>query len=482
MEAIDKTDVLREVVIPLSTYSRSAYGVGFSLLQSPRDSGRCFCSLFTAGEPEPDACAEYRQGLFGEKGSVLARCPGGLSMAVLPIPTGESSSAVLLSDGFLAEDPVNGEDGPGGADEGYTDLLARRGEATPKLTAGETDLLVQLMENAAVIYPLLGDAREEQAVPTPTAAVLGERGDEASLVGVSGGMVKIRESLTTFAGSREPLLIESEQGNGRHLIAGLLHKLRPGLEGPFVCENLAVLPEALQEHELFGSKGDSGNGLIGHAAGGTLFLSAVENLTPAAQRLLLSHLSSPGGEEAKAGGNGTAAARIIVSTDRSLGDLVRKGRFRSDLHRRISRLSLFIPPLRERKDDISLLVEHFLRRLTRGNGHDPLSMSRETLLSLQEYSWPGNVRELQNELQRASACGQQELDLGDFSPPVQHAARPPQETMSNIREAVGRLETEIISRTLAETKWNKSQAARILGLSRLGLQKKIDRYGLDRRR
>jgi DNA-binding NtrC family response regulator len=482
MEAIDKTDVLREVIIPLSTYSRSAYGVGFSLLRSPRDSGRCLCSLFTAGESEPDACAEYRRGLFGENGAILARCPAGLSMAVLPSPTGEGRGAVLLSDGFLAEGPVSREAGPEGADAGYAELLARRGEAIPKLSAGETDLLVQLMENAAVIYPLLKDAQGEDEVSAPTASVLGERGNEASLVGVSEGVAKIRDSLSTFAGSREPLLIESEQGNGRHLIAGLLHQLRPGLEGAFVCENLAVLPEALQEHELFGSKGDGGSGLIGHAAGGTLFLNAVENLTPSVQRLLLSHLSSPGGEDAKAGGNGKAPARIIVSTDRSLGDLVRKGRFRSDLHRRISRLTLFIPPLRERKDDIPLLVEHLLRRLARRNGHEPLSMSRETLLSLQEYSWPGNVRELQSELQRAAACGRQELDLGDFSPPVQHAARPPRATMTNIREAVGRLETEIISRTLAETKWNKSQAARILGLSRLGLQKKIDRYGLDRRR
>ncbi len=480
MEAIDKTDILREAVIPLSTYSRSAYGVGFTLLQSPRDSGRCLCPLFTAGELEPDACATFRRGLFSENRAVLARCPAGLTMAFLPIPTGEERNAVLLSDGFIAEGPVSPEDGPGRTDAGYAELLARRGEANPKLSSGETDLLVQLMENAAVIYPLLKDTRDEREV-SAAAAVLGERGDEASIVGVSEGVARIRDSLTTFAGSREPLLIESEQGNGRHLIAGLLHQLHPGPEGAFVCENLAVLPEALQEHELFGPKRDGGSGLIGHAAGGTLFLDAVENLTPSVQRLLLSHLSSPSGEETKAGGNGKAPARIIVSTDRSLGDLVRKGRFRSDLHRRISRLTLFVPPLRERKEDIPLLVKHFLRRLAGGNGHGSLSVGRKTLLSIQEYSWPGNVRELQSELQRAAAFGRQELDLGDFSPPVQHAARPPRATMTNIREAVGRLETEIISRTLSETRWNKSQAARILGLSRLGLQKKIDRYGIDRR-
>ena len=473
-----KSDVLREAIIPLSTFSRSAYGVAFTLLPGPQNPGRCSCSLFAAGEPEPEGCSAFRQSLFEDNTAMLVRCPSGLTLAALPMDTGEDEKAVLLSEGFLVPGSPLGEDAGDASDERYARLVSQRADEIPKLSPPETDLLIQLMENAAVIYPLLKGTDDEAGMSSSSETILNERGSSASLVGVSEGVAKIRDALPTFAESREPLLIESEQGNGRHLIAALLHRLRSGSEGPFVCESLLVLPAPLQEQELFGAKGSKSGGLVENARGGTLFLSAVEHLTPASQRRLFDSLSNDDATER----GGERAARIIVSTDRSLSDLVRKGRFRSDLHRRLSRLTLFIPPLRERKEDIPLLVEHFVKSLSGGNGGALPSVGTETLEALQKYSWPENVRELQSELQRAAAYGKQELDLRDFSPSVQHAARPLQASMTNIREAVGRLETEIISRTLGETKWNKSQAARILGLSRLGLQKKIDRYGLDRRR
>jgi DNA-binding NtrC family response regulator len=478
MQERKKSDVLREAIIPLSTFSRSAYGVAFSLLPGPQNPGRCSCSLFTAGEPEPEECSAFRQSLFEEGAAMLVRCPSGLTLAALPIPTGENERAVLLSEGFLAPGSPLDEDTEGISPERYAGLVSQRVDEIPKLSPSETDLLVQLMENATVIYPLLKGTDDETGASSPSETILSERGSDASLVGISEGVAKIRDALPTFAESGEPLLIESEQGNGRHLIAALLHRMHSGTEGPFVCENLAVLPAPLQEQELFGARGSASGGLIENARGGTLFLNAVEHLTPASQRRLFDFLSN----DAAAESSGKPGARIIASTDRILTDLVRKGRFRSDLHRQLSRLTLFIPPLRERKEDIPLLVEHFLRSFSGGNGRALPAVGSETLEALQKYSWPDNVRELQRELQRAASYGKKEMDLRDFSPSVQHAARPPQASMTNIREAVGRLETEIISRTLGETKWNKSQAARILGLSRLGLQKKIDRYGLDRRR
>jgi len=473
-----KSDVLREAIIPLSTFSRSAYGVAFTLLPDPQNPGRCSCSLFAAGEPEPKECPAFRQRLFEEGAALLVRCPSGLILAAMPIPTGEGEKAVLLSEGFLAPGSSFDEDAGPLSDGRDAGLTAQRADEIPKLSPLETGHLLQLMENAAVIYPLLKGVGDEAGEPSSSETILSERGSGASLVGVSEGVAKIRDSLATFAESREPFLIESEQGNGRHLIAALLHRMRSGQEGPFVCENLSVLPASLQEQELFGARGSASGGLVEKARGGTLFLNAMEHLTPASQRRLFDSLSNDGADES----GGRPAARIITSTDRSLNDLVRKGRFRSDLHRQLSKLTLFIPPLRERKEDIPLLVDHFLRSFSGGNGRALPSLGSETLEALQKYSWPDNVRELQRELQRAAAFGKKELDLRDFSPSVQHAARPPQASMTNIREAVGRLETEIISRTLGETKWNKSQAARILGLSRLGLQKKIDRYGLDRRR
>jgi DNA-binding NtrC family response regulator len=479
MQERKKHDMLREAIIPLSTFSRSAYGVAFTLLPDPQNPGRCSCSLFAAGEPEPEECSAFRQSLFEEGAAVLVRCPAGLTLVAMPVPTGEDERAVLLSEGFLAPGSSIGEDEESFSDGRHTGLAAQRAEEIPKLSSSETDLLVQLMESATVIYPLLNGTEGKAGKPSSSETILSERGSGASLVGISEGVAKIRDALATFAESREPLLVESEQGNGRHLIAALLHRMHSVKEGPFICENLSVLPAPLQEQELFGARGSvPGGGLIEKARGGTLFLNALEHLTPASQRRLFDSLSNDGADES----GGRPVARIIASTDRSLSDLVRKGRFRSDLHRRLSRLTLFIPPLRERKEDIPLLAEHFLRSFAGGNGRSLPSLGSETLEALQKYSWPDNVRELQRELQRATAFGKKELDLRDFSPSVQHAARPPQASMTNIREAVGRLETEIISRTLGETKWNKSQAARILGLSRLGLQKKIDRYGLDRRR
>ena len=478
MQERKKSNVLREAIIPLSTFSRSAYGVAFTLLPDRQNPGRCSCSFFASGEPEPEECFAFRQSLFEEGAAMLVRCPSGLTLAVMPVPTGEDERAILLSEGFLAPGSSVDQGAESFSDGRHVGLTAQRADEIPKLSPSETDLLVQLMENAAVIYPLLKGVDDEAGKPSPSETILSERGSGTSLVGISEGVVKIREALPTFAESREPLLIESEQGNGRHLIAALLHRMHSSQEGPFVCENLSVLPAPLQEQELFGPRGSASGGLMENARGGTLFLNALEHLTPPAQRRLFDTLSNDGADES----GSRPVARIIASTDRSLSDLVRKGRFRSDLHRRLSRLTLFIPPLRERKEDIPLLAEHILKSFAGGNGRPLPSLGSETLEALKKYSWPDNVRELQRELQRAAAFGKKELDLRDFSPSVQHAARPPQASMTNIREAVGRLETEIISRTLGETKWNKSQAARILGLSRLGLQKKIDRYGLDRRR
>jgi DNA-binding NtrC family response regulator len=473
MVSKSKNDSLREAVIPLSTFSRSAFGVGFAFLPDRETLGGCSCQLIAGGEPEPEACTRFRLDLFEGGAAFLANCPAGLTLAALPLITGEGSKAVLLSEGFLPSGVDPPEPKGESVDARYAELISRRADDVPRLSPEKTDLLVQLMENLAVIYPLLKTDENGGETISSAGQLMEERGTKAKLVGVSEGIAKIRDAIPTFAESREPLLMESEQGNGRHLIAALLHRLRSGREGAFVCENLSVLPIPLQEQELFGPKGDGRGGLVRKASGGTLFLTAVEHLTPASQRQLHEHLAT---------GDVNETARIIVSTDRNLAELVRKGRFRSDLHRRLSRLTLFIPPLRERKEDIPLLVEHILGSLPAENGRSRPSLGVETLEALQKYSWPGNVRELQSELLRAASYGRKELDLRDFSPSVQHAARPPQASMTNIREAVGRLETEIISRTLGETKWNKSQAARILGLSRLGLQKKIDRYGLDRRR
>lgn len=472
-----RREKLREGIIPLSVFCRSAYGLGLSLIEQSGKPGECFCAHVTGRDEEGEECLEFRRSLFSRTAVAKTCCPAGVSMIALPLTEDGETTAVLLTDGFLEEgSPPPGE----GTGSGPSGIEPPREGDLQQLSPDEVALLILFVEKSGVLLSVAGAETGSLEAEEGWIAPWREREWGYSLVGSSPGIKRIQEALPTFANSREPVLIESEPGNGRHLVATTIHRLGPWSEGPLIFESLVRLPEALHEMELFGPKGSGTGGLLGHAEGGTLFLDGVEHLSPAAQRALLAFI-----------GNGKAAprrkeisqrARIVASTDRNLSELVRRGRFRSDLQRRFSKLSIFIPPLRERKEDIPELVQHFLRRFSGPSDEKLLQVERETLEFLQEYSWPGNIGELEKELRQAAAYGHPIIRLSDFSPPVQHAARPPRESMRSLREAVGSLETEMISQTLSDTNWNKSQAARILGLSRLGLQKKIDRYSLDRRR
>jgi DNA-binding NtrC family response regulator len=479
VERVRATERLREASIPLSAFCRSAYEVGLNLLDSSLQPGRCFCSEISGDHEAGEDCLKFRRGLFSRTSITQVVCPAGVSMVAMPLLDSGKTYSVLLTDGFLeASSSVRpGKDGNG---DSSAIALPEGAGSLPRLSPEEIALLLVFTEKAGTVLSIVGSAHRE-LVPEDAGVAEWRRGESSySFVGSSPKIARIRETLPTFANSSEPVLIESEPGNGRHLVASLLHRLGPRTGEPLIFENLSLLPESLHEKEIFGRQSDGSQGLAGLAAGGTLFLDGLEHLSPPAQRKLFAFLKDGGTDS---GGNGQAArARIVATTDRSLGELVRKGRFRSDLQRKFSRLTLFLPPLRERKDDIPLLVQHFLPRLADNGTAHPPALEKDTLQALREYSWPGNVRELREELERAGALGEPAITLDDFSPPVQHAARPPRATVKNIREAVGSLETEMISRTLSDTNWNKSQAARILGLSRLGLQKKIDRYGLDRRR
>ena len=457
--------IFKEATVPLSMFSRSAFGVGISAFVSSRKEDRCFCALSLPGSREPDSCGAFRGTLLEETAPARHRCPSGLNIIAAPAGNTAGEPAVLLSDGFLENDEAL----PDGMDT--EDEVAR-------LSTERVDLLMQYMEQTASLFPMICSGTDRAP---------GE-GDDAwqseaarALVGSSAAILKIRETLPTYANSEEAVLIESEEGNGRHLVASLIHRLAHDKKGPFIVENLALLPEIMQEKELFGQKSSGATGLVERAAGGTIFLNGIDRLTAQSQKNLLQLISGTKGARKGAAANG-GGVKIIAATSRSLGELIRKGRFRSDLHRKLSRMTLFLPPLRERREDIPLLADYFLNRVNSRNGERERHFEKGTLQALQAYGWPGNIRELESEIGRSAAFGGEAVSLEDFSPPIQHASRPPRASVTNLREAVGSLEIDMISQTLSETNWNKSQAARILGLSRLGLQKKIDRYGLDRRR
>jgi two-component system response regulator HupR/HoxA len=296
-----------------------------------------------------------------------------------------------------------------------------------------------------------------------------------TIVGVSAAARALREAIPAAANSREPLFIAGEPGSGRGSLAAAVHRAGPHAAGPFIAENLAAIPKTLRETELFGA-GET-TGLLAAAAGGTLYLAGVEQLTARCQERLLTFLTGSKGVS----GAGPPA-RIVASADIDLKEAAGRGRFNRDLADRLTAFTLAIAPLRDRPEDIPLIAAHLVNRRAAALGAAAPVLPPETLDALRMQHWAGNVRELDEELTRAG-CGRAVLQPEDFTALVAGAGRGTAAAPgSSLRQAVGELEVGLISQTLAGTNWNKSRAARELGLSRLGLQKKIDRYGIDRRR
>ncbi len=462
----------RAAAVRLSSFSQSAFGVSLHFLSSPDETARC-CPRSRGEDAESKECRDFQCTLFDREGPQRGLCPAGLTVLSREVTLDNGHRGLLVTDGFVEEDDDSSAS--------RATPIEGPGAEVPRLSPRQSALLDLFLDVAELSLGSSTASRVEEAVLSAREDFWKSKGGDLSLAGVSDGIEKIRRTLATCANSSEPLLIESEQGNGRRLTAIIIHRLGPRCDRPFVCENISVLPDGFQETELFGREGRGRGGLIEQAGGGTLFLEDIDKLTISAQRRLMNFLPKSGAVSTGTKG-GKAAVRIIATSSKKIEALVRKGRFLVDLHRRLRHFTIFIPPLRERREDVPVLVDHFLRHGIGGNGKGPQTVERETLSLLQKYPWPGNARELKNELLSAALKGSRTIGLEDFSPPIQNAARPPQASLSNIKEAVGSLETSMISRTLSETNWNKSQAARILGLSRLGLQKKIDRYGLDRRR
>jgi transcriptional regulator with GAF, ATPase, and Fis domain len=309
------------------------------------------------------------------------------------------------------------------------------------------------------------------------------RYDYKSIVGRTPKMLEMFRLLDRVTETDLPVVVQGDSGTGKELVARAIHHNGRRSAKPFVGENCAAIPETLLESILFGhvrgaftGADRDRKGLFEVANGGTLFLDEVGEMSPGMQTKLLRVLQD--GELRRVGGTQTIATdvRVIAASNRDLSQLVAEGRFREDLYYRLNVVQIRIPPLRERREDIPLLVDHFLGK------HAPAGrrVSAEAMALLMGYPWPGNVRELENEVMRAAALGGEVVGPEDLSPHV-GAAVPlslsdPDDL--DLRNRVGHLEQELINRALKETGGNHTQAARLLGLSRYGLLKKLQRYGL----
>jgi len=352
--------------------------------------------------------------------------------------------------------------------ERQVDALARR---------LETELAARRQE--------LADMREE-IKETRTEAAL--RYDYRQIVGRTPRMMELFRLLDRVTETALPVVVQGESGTGKELVARAIHHNGPRGERPFVSENCAAIPETLLEAALFGSvrgaftgaERDS-RGLFAIADGGTLFLDEVSEMSPGMQGKLLRVLQE--GEFRRVGGERTEKVdvRIVVATNRDLGRLVEEKKFRQDLFYRLSVVRIDLPPLRERKEYVPLLVQHFLDKLPAAPGaRGKRTIEPAALARLTAYAWPGNVRELENEILRAGTFAGARITTADLSPRIAAGDVAGLDVSAaddlRLRPRVERLERALIREALARQRGNQTRAAEALGLSRFGLQKKLQRY------
>jgi two-component system nitrogen regulation response regulator NtrX len=308
----------------------------------------------------------------------------------------------------------------------------------------------------------------------------------ARMIGSSAAFDRVLEQATMAARSDARVLVAGESGTGKELLAAHIHAESPFAAGPFVKVNCAAIPTELIESELFGhEKGaftgatSARRGKFELADGGTLFLDEVGDLHASSQAKLLRVLQE--GEFHRVGGEQSirVSVRVIAATNRDLGEMVQQQKFREDLYYRLCVVPVRMPPLRERRDDIRPLAEYFLGEFCARNNFKSRRFSDAAFEALEDYFWPGNIRELRNTVERMAI-----LTRGDMieaeSVPVEIRIARSTGTRGNLREAKESAEREHILRALEESKWNVSSAARMLGMERTNLHKRIRALGLAR--
>ncbi|MFO0565961.1 MAG: sigma-54 dependent transcriptional regulator [Polyangiaceae bacterium] len=320
----------------------------------------------------------------------------------------------------------------------------------------------------------------------PSATPLSMRG----VVGASTALCDVYRIVDRVADTNCTILVTGESGTGKELVARAVHDASPRAQGPFVAVNCGAIPETLLESELFGHARGAFTGAvtakagrIAMAQGGTLFLDEIGELPLSLQVKLLRVLQTR--EYSPVGDNRTLKAdvRIIAATNINLEDAARSGTFREDLYYRLNVIHVNVPPLRERMDDIPLLVQHFLKRAGEKTGRCRIrSVSRAAAALLSQYNWPGNVRELENTIERAVLlCSSDTIEPKDLPSRVcglgQEKRISPRlpDTGTDLRAAVENFENQLIRQALERTNWNKKQAAQLLGLNRTTLVEMLKR-------
>ena len=363
--------------------------------------------------------------------------------------------------------------------------------------ARDEESLLALASHAAVAVEtaqLIGELRRNQDELTQQNAHLWrEVENRYATHGILGTGQRIQQIVRLVERIRDSVvnvLITGESGTGKELVAKAVHYNSPRVRRPFVALNCAALPETLLESELFGiEKGvatgvNSRVGQFQTADGGTLFLDEIGDLSLTAQAKILRVLQERVLERVGGRTSIPVDVRILAATNKDLEAEIAKGNFREDLYYRIKVIHVHMPPLREIREEIPLLANHFLKEYCRETAREGMEFAPAVLRNLVSAPWPGNVRQLRNEVMRLAACARLrvigEEDLWEGVPRVERdqapAAKPVK--LQSLKKAVAEMEHRMIAEALQETKNNQQQAARLLGLSRQGLINKMKRYSI----
>jgi two-component system nitrogen regulation response regulator NtrX len=307
-------------------------------------------------------------------------------------------------------------------------------------------------------------------------------------------MTRLKSEIATAAASHSRVLISGENGTGKEVVARLIHAQSPRAAGPFVDVNCAAIPETLIESELFGHERGAFTGATAmkrgkfeEADGGTLFLDEVADMSLATQAKVLRVLQEQ--RFSRVGGTRPidVDVRVISASNKDLREAIARGAFREDLFYRLNVIPLHVPPLRDRRDDVPALVDHFLREIAADQGLKPKMMHPQALDALMQYRWPGNVRELRNTIERLLIMVPgTTIQPEDVAPSLAGAARTggtassgASDGLTLLKDARAAFERDYIARSLRVHDFNVSKTADALGLERSHLHRKIKMLGID---
>ncbi len=338
----------------------------------------------------------------------------------------------------------------------------------------DLQMLRRLVQTALRLRPADAGESEREGPTTP-------------LLGESAPMQRIRSLIDKLARSQAPVYISGESGTGKELAARLIHQQGPRRDGEFVAVNCGAIPQELMESEFFGHvKGSftgavsDHKGLFQGADGGTLFLDEVADLPLSMQVKLLRAIQEK--RVRPVGGNREIPVdvRIVSATHKDLAQMVEKGEFRQDLFYRINVIQMQMPPLRERREDIPLLVDHFLERIAIRNGIAKPVLDTQAAQALRRYDYPGNIRELENILERAVAlCEGNRISPEDVQLPASAPSAAPPAGDRPLENYLEEVERQEILKALEATRWNRTAAAKRLGMSFRQLRYRLSKLGIE---